>query len=250
MSDEIEILVQGRDEIPDDLKEEKVDPEKQKLIDELEAARKEREQLAQKASSNEGLASEFGRLTDVIINQQKEREIPEQTPVQPLDPAEFDKQFFKKGPAKGMEEFIQKKLAPELQQVLGSQTQLLRDQQKRLTMLDESTRDVMKKYGSEVEEIVNSMAPNEQLKPSAWKNACRLVKADHLEELFAEMQKVKEEEKTKPSNGVPMSASTVNSPTPAVKRRKVLTPEEIEDAAKDGLDPKIYAKTKYNMWEE
>ena len=35
MSDpnEIEILVQGRDEIPDDLKEEKVDPEKQKLID-------------------------------------------------------------------------------------------------------------------------------------------------------------------------------------------------------------------------
>jgi hypothetical protein len=226
--DEIQILVEGRDEIPSDTPD-PVDEEKAAMRAELEAARQQRQ-------STDILAENFGKLNELLQEQNKPRTEPVKS--EPIDEKKFAKEFIN-NPLNGLKKFVGSELAPELQQAFQQQRKELSDLAEELALRDESTKEVMDKYGDDVKELLALPEYQAMGKRAAYKRACREVKMDHLEDILTEAKAKWEQERTGSRGKAPLTVSGTNSPGPSSKRRVVLKPEQA--ARLGGVDPSYFA---------
>lgn len=99
--------------------------------------------------------------------------------------------------------------------------------------------DIMSKWGSEVESIVNSMAVEDRISPDAWEKAVSQVKTNHFDELLeaAAAKKVSEGGFIAPPS-VPGSRGRKGSNDPGLDEVELIACEIT------GVTPEAYAKRK------
>jgi len=239
-SGDLEILMEGIDEIPADPATTQ-DPEFQTLTRDqiIEKVRSEREALAKTKSD----LTQNAALTEVLKELKNRPQGPQmQVPQGP--PPETEEQFkakfnekFYDSPYDTMMEFQQKKLGPEVQRIMFQNMQLSR----KLAALDPERKDTFAMYGAEIDDIVAKMSPQEKLyDPDVFVKAHDVVISRHVNEIVDRKVREAVSGKTAPTGPQPApftERGTAPGPrmSPGAKQTVVLSRSEQAWASSQGL---------------
>jgi hypothetical protein len=240
---DLEILVEGVDEIPP-TETQPDDPEfKGKSRDELIAqVRSQRAEIqAAKERSIEQIA-----LKEAINELKESRARPAVMPQQ-QQPTETEEQFrervnksFYDDPYGTLTEFQVRKLAPEVTRIMSSNMRLSR----KLVALDPQRLETFQQYSAEIDDYVAQLSPQAKLYDAdVYEKAHDAVVARHVNEIVE--RKVAEAIKPKaPAAPAPPHTETLKTTAPlsASKTRIVLTPKEMRYIADHGLTKESYAE--------
>jgi hypothetical protein len=228
---------------------------KEELIAEMEAMRREREELAQRGDSAKALSESVDRLGEKLsrpvskpsgseaynkwLEDYKAREASLRKEI---------KENFLDDPDGLLDRFQQLKMEPVTQQLLARNMPVYRN----LAELDPELGQVMRDYGAEVDAEVNGLPPGAQLDPNVYKSAAKRVRANHFQELVeAEARKIVEKQAQEAgTGGGTVTAGVVSNPRPNRKPSKPkLTAEEKAECFKRGIEETDFLRWNYG-WEE
>jgi len=160
-SGDLEVLMEGIDEIPAAADSPSADPEFQQLTRDqiIEKVKQERDALAKTKAE----ATNNAALNQVLKELKDRPQVVQQTPQVPRETEEeFKKKFNEKfydSPYDTMMEFQQKKLGPEVQRMMFNNMQLAR----KLTALDPDKRDTFAMYSAEIDDFVARLPVEQKL---------------------------------------------------------------------------------------
>jgi hypothetical protein len=236
----IQVLIEGIDEIPE---REPTNPEmkktKEELSQELAATRKSLEEERNRTLEMNAIRG----LAEELKNQP--RSVPAGTP-QPLpgeSEEDFQKRFnaeFYNNPYATMMEFQQKKLAPEVQRIMGANLLTSR----KFLMIDPDRKETAAKYATEIDTEIERIPPSTKLyDPDIYQKVHDLVISRHVKDIVD--MRVKE---AMASTGKPTTTPKVGfsergtaAPNGSNPRTIVLTRAEAEFAAAKGIPKEQYA---------
>jgi hypothetical protein len=255
---ELEVLVPGRDEIPE---EPEADPEfkdlsKEDVIQKLREEQETRRSLEGKVDSVSAITSGLEKLNQNLVRpvvqqpapQQVQQELSEEEKAKLYNESLLDGDVYSKTVNLVNDQL--RKLRPDLEAIM--QANLVHS--KKFALLDPDVADVMKLHGQEVEAEVASLPPSERIKdPDVYEKAARRVSVRYVDEIVE--RKVQEVLKAKgvdvqgPSQGgggggPTMSTSvpfTETNQRPNPKKRTVIpTREQMEEARVLGMTIEKY----------
>jgi hypothetical protein len=245
---ELEILVEGLDDIP---KDEEVEDEEFKGKTKSELAEEIRRQRADLQQQQER-SVETSALREVVEELKSVKQQPvQQQQIAPQGPQESEEEFkarvnqsFYDDPYGTLMEFQSKKLAPEVQRLMSNNVRLSR----KLVALDPDRADTFRQYSAEVDDYVAQLPPQSKLyDPDVYEKAHDAVIARHVNEIIE--RKVQEHlSGSSQGNGraVPPPPHTEAgrsgaAPPPKQKTRIVLSAKEREYIARQGIGKEEYA---------
>lgn len=172
------------------------------------------------------------------------------TPTAPQQPWESDEDFAKRlkesffeDPVSHLDKWSQRKLGPVMQQI-ASMTQGLARQN---MMLDPDLGGTYRRYQGEIDRLVASRQ-DRFTNPEVYREVTRNVTGAHINEIIAEA--VAKVQTSAPGVSPPPAYSEPQGrPAPRKGPQQIrLTREEINEAARNGMDPRDYARSKYGKW--
>jgi hypothetical protein len=181
-------------------------------------------------------------IKELVKQQQLRQEKPETVPEPPklpeLNSEELNATFMDDpvgGITKVLEHFVATKLAPGLSKVIPDVKSL----GKKVEMMDKNNAAIMQRYGPEVEAIV-AKSPNS---PSAYEDAIKQVKFNHMNELIEEGQKInKEEIKKEILKELQPTTFYETTNRPSKKKQVIITQAVRDEAAMKGISVEDYIR--------
>jgi hypothetical protein len=244
--DDIEILVEGRDEIPID---EPTEPDEYKelsrdeLIKQIEENRTRVQELNQRVDSVSAITTGLDNLNKNLNYQ------PSRQPQQPImqKPGESEEDFKRRyerdlidKPWDVTNEFYMRKIAPDIQRLLLGNLNTSR----KFAQLNENTKAYMKKYSEEIEAEVARCPDFEKVNNNnIYEDCAKRVAGRHIDDIVSdkvnEVLKRQQEETTKQER----PSFTEQSIRPATKaRRVIITAEDEAEAARRLMNIKDYVR--------
>jgi predicted nucleic acid-binding Zn ribbon protein len=261
--DEITGFQPKYDPLPEDpdakLPEEYRGKSKEEIIAQLTEVRKQQEELSKKADATAALSQGLAQLGQTLSKPSTTQSPPDIEAQRATYEekkrkfAERAKERFFDEPVEVLDEYARLSIQPAFEAMLVSQIPTYRT----LAELNPDVGWVMKKYGPEVDDIVNKLPPAQKVNnPSLYVEAAKRIKAEHLEEIVAEKVAVEvaKQLKTQPQPSranVPNFSEHSSNPRPPTKtRRPAITEEDRRAMLVTGMDEDDYLRNKYNYEEK
>lgn len=212
--DNFEILVEGRDEIPEEEPEPTEEgPSRDELMSELEALKQQQQQANSQLGDRQTLESGFDKLSRILEQQQQGQASQQQQKGPQESPEQFKKRITKNfydDPAASIEEMIdyaiQSKIAPAFQQTHDMVSKTAMSTSKQVAASNPTNKLILDRFGDEVEAAVKSLSPG----PDVYDRACQQVGMSHFTDI---VQAQVEEAVNGGSNEGSNAASTGKKPT-------------------------------------
>jgi len=233
----IQVLLEGIDDIPTP---EPVDPNLKFTKEEL---------VAQLAATKKNLEEERGRTLEMNAIRSLAEELknrPQYVPGAPApQPGESEEEFktrfnskFYDNPFETMMEFQQKKLAPEVQRIMGAN--LLTS--KKFLLIDPDRKETAVRYEAEIDSEMERIAPSTKLyDPDIYQKVHDLVISRHVKDIVDIRVKEAMANANKPTLKAPFSERGNAPSTGSNPRTIVLTRAEQEYASSKGIPKEQYA---------
>jgi hypothetical protein len=245
VENEVEVLIPGIDEIPveepveipDDYKDKTI----QDLIKENQSLKGSISELSRQTVSNTELLQSVQQLgtRPVYVQPQIQQPVEEE-----LDMKKINEDFLSDpaGYTMKLQDAALRKLRPEIQGLFNQNKALFRE----LAMNDPEIAEILKNHSDEVEGIVSTFSPYEQMKDrNIYKRAAKAVSANHLDEIVD--RRVKEAlAKTGSTSTQKPNFDEHNARKVTSKVRKVATEEDLKFIkSHPGLDARAWLRNKY-----
>lgn len=247
---DLEVLLEGIDEIPsgepqiegpEDLKGMTREQILQKVQQEREEANKKLAAMEEQAKLTSALKGLTQQTQQQVVRDPSQ--MPQQLPGETEEAfkARFNEQFYN-NPYDTMMEFQRKKVAPEVQRIMGANVQMSR----KLTALDPDRKDTFAQYQAEIDDMVARLSPEQKLYDiDVYTKAHDAVIARHVNEIID--RKVKEamgkgSPQPKPTAPVPFSEQGTAPRPMGPTKTFVLSRKEQFWAAQHGLSPERAAE--------
>lgn len=175
-----------------------------------------------------------------------------QTPTVQQAPGESEEEFAKRlkesffeDPMSHLDKWSQRKLGPVVSQLASMTQATLRAQ----AMMDPDIGGTYKRYSTEVDKVVASRA-DKFTNPDVYREAVSLVAGRHISELMAEAaaNALKAQTPTPRPTPPPQYSEPPGRPATRPRTQLKLTAAQLEDARRNGLDPRDYARSVLNKW--
>jgi len=244
---EIEVLVEGRDEIPKETSEEDSLPEeyrgltKSQLVAALSEAKKGPDQATALREAINGLGEKLSKPTAPSSN-------PVPVPIQQRGEsdeefaARVNKELFGENPLSVVREVIRREINPLVQELRGTILQ----QTKRLLEKDSKDGPILEKYREEVEATIASLPPEQRTHPGAYEWAIKEVRGKHFEEIVqAEVEaRLKAQEEPAPSRKpqITQGATSRGPLAPTSKKRVIISAEKAAELERKGINVSDYVR--------
>lgn len=254
----VEVLVEGIDEIPEDLREEEESekPTLEEIQAELEAEKKKNEALSGQADQVGALTQAFQGLSQQLDPMRQPQKTADEEWVEQLqaagqqrqvDPETLKKEInenFVDDPVAAMNRLIDLKMGPAQSQVMVNTLKNSRA----LLEVHQTKGETFKRYQAEIEAEVKKATPLEKAQDlKLYERAHDIVMSRHLSDLVAERVTAELERRQKEnpvSDSAPEPGHTERTrevgPRPRV-RKVVLTREQAADADRKGIEREDYA---------
>ena len=155
------------------------------------------------------------------------------------------KESFFENPTFHLDKWSQRKLGPVVSQLASMTQATLRAQ----AMMDPDIGGTYKRYSTEVDKVVASRA-DKFTNPDVYRECVSLVAGRHISELMAEAAAAALKGQTPTPRPTPAPQYSEPSGRPATRPRVQLklTAAQLEDARRNGLDPRDYARSVLGKW--
>jgi len=239
--EEIEFLVEGRDEIPEESKEDD-GPSKETLMAELNALREKQSLVDNQLGDRKTLEEGFSKLSQALAEQKSAGNIaPESMPAWEEVKKKLAKNFYD-DPMNAIEEtlryFVKSEIAPAFQQTQDMLSKTAVSTSKQLAVANPTNKMIMDKFGDEVEAAVKTLPHS----PDVYDKACQQVGMNHFTDIvqFQVQEALKEgggqsaPTRSPSSNVMPSGVPSVGK-TSSNKTRRILTKDQKEWADRKGV---------------
>lgn len=241
--DDIPILVEGRDEIPEEDDSEEEGPSREDLLRELEEIRSREEANRARLEDKETLSDGFQKLSQILEQQNSAQSQQQQSQETWDDVKKRLKDSFYDDPVAAMEEamkyMVKSEIAPAFQELHGTVSKTAMATSRQMAAQNPTNKTILEKYGDEVEAAVKSLPPG----PDVYERACQQVGMQHFTDIVqASVQEAmgaaaSSSKTSRPSSNMnPSGSSGSRGASPKKKaKRRVLTAAQREAADKMGL---------------
>ena len=155
------------------------------------------------------------------------------------------KESFFEDPVSHLDKWSQRKLGPVVSQLASMTQATLRAQ----ALMDPDIGGTYKRYSTEVDKVVASRA-DKFTNPDVYRECVSLVAGRHITELMAEAAANALKGQTPAPRATPAPQYSEPPGRPATRPRVQLklTAAQLEDARRNGLDPRDYARSVLGKW--
>ena len=238
---EVEFLVEGRDEIPDE--EPKEDgPSKEALMAELESLRQQQSLVSEQLGDRKTLEEGFSKLSQALVEQRENGNVAaENMPSWEELKKKLSKNFYD-DPMTAVEEtlkyFVQSEIAPAFKQTQDMLSKTAISTSRQLAVANPTNKMIMDKFGDEVEETVKKLPHT----PDVYEKACQQVGMNHFTDIVQfQVQEAMSNAgnnnavNSKPTSNVLPSGIVSQGKTSNNKVRRILTKDQKEWADRKGV---------------